>query len=75
MTVEGSDSIDVCSWYDIWEVGVAMNGICISVGHNGQQHGLGRFQRTSNQTSLLITVVRLAQSAFCDHGTILTIFE
>ena len=42
MTVQTFVTTDVTSWYDIWAVGVAINGMCVRIGHNGEQFGIGR---------------------------------
>lgn len=41
MTVHNIGATDTISWYGVWSVGVALNGICVRSGQSGTQHGLG----------------------------------
>ena len=34
---------DVASWRDFWEVGVALNGVCIRKGREGFQINIGKY--------------------------------
>ena len=41
MTI-GTDGVtDWFNWYQIWEVGVALNGVCVRSGRSGTQARLG----------------------------------
>ena len=48
MTIVCSGLADTYSWYQIWGIGVAINGICIRQDHGGYQTDLGMSNRALN---------------------------
>lgn len=60
MTIYCNGSTDDFSWYQIWSIGVALNGICIRGGHGGYQLDLGRSRYASDRDATDSSVSRSA---------------
>ena len=60
MTIDCNALTDSFSWYQIWTIGVALNGICIRSGHGGYQTHLGRSRYASDRDATDSSVSRSA---------------
>ncbi len=43
LSIDSDGDTDTYSWYQIWALAVALNGVCVRSGRSGMQSGIGVF--------------------------------